>query len=185
MERGSAVAGIRPSDAERERVIRALRDRTAEGRLSYDSFVGRLDRAFHARSRAELAELVRDLPPAGRFTRLLTETVERASTLTSRLESAWRGARPSRFVPPGLVLPEDAGRLTVGRAAERDLVVAKATVSRYHAEFHRVGNRWMLVDLDSTNGTRLNGHRVASPRDVHDGDHVAFGGVSFRVHVPP
>ncbi|MGK5641839.1 DUF1707 SHOCT-like domain-containing protein [Streptomyces sp. URMC 126] len=56
---------MRASDAERERVAEALRTAVAEGRLDMEEFGERLDAAYKARTHADLAPLVRDLPPAG------------------------------------------------------------------------------------------------------------------------
>lgn len=53
---------IRASDAERERVVSFLRDKTAEGRLTADELDERVGRAYAAVTRAELDPLVRDLP---------------------------------------------------------------------------------------------------------------------------
>ena len=53
---------VRASDAERERVVAFLRDHAAEGRLEPVELEERLERAYAARLRGELAELVGDLP---------------------------------------------------------------------------------------------------------------------------
>jgi Domain of unknown function (DUF1707) len=53
---------IRASDAERERVVSFLRDKTAEGRLTADELDERVGRAYAAVTRGELHRLVRDLP---------------------------------------------------------------------------------------------------------------------------
>ena len=48
---------MRPSEAERERVVRLLRDRSVEGRISTDTFAARVELALGAKSSAELTEL--------------------------------------------------------------------------------------------------------------------------------
>jgi pSer/pThr/pTyr-binding forkhead associated (FHA) protein len=45
----------------------------------------------------------------------------------------------------------------------------------------RDGEQWLLVDLGSTNGTRLNGWRITRPVAVRPGDRVAFGSVKFCI----
>jgi hypothetical protein len=55
---------LRASDAEREHVARDLRDAAAAGRLDPDELEERLERAYRAPMRADLAALVRDLPGA-------------------------------------------------------------------------------------------------------------------------
>lgn len=57
-----------------------------------------------------------------------------------------------------------------------DYVIDKDTVSRFHAKFIRQGERVCLMDLNSTNGTRING-RELNVRDrvfVSEGDHIVF-----------
>ncbi|WP_433506487.1 FHA domain-containing protein [Pseudonocardia halophobica] len=61
-------------------------------------------------------------------------------------------------------------RLTVGRLPDNDVVLDDLLVSRRHAELHRSGAGWRILDLNSGNGTFVNGVRVTSaeitPRDV-------------------
>src|SRR5258706_542278 len=54
--------GVRASDAERDRAIGELRDRFAEGRLSQETFLVRLDPALNAKDRADLSGLFTDRP---------------------------------------------------------------------------------------------------------------------------
>ena len=53
---------IRASDAEREHTVELLRRHSIDGRLTLEEFVGRIDRAYDAKTREELEELTRDLP---------------------------------------------------------------------------------------------------------------------------
>lgn len=69
---------------------------------------------------------------------------------------------------------------TVGRGADNDLVIPSPYVSQYHAVFRREENCYFLEDLNSTNGTYINGKRLNRPQDVGDGDLVFIGGVTFR-----
>ena len=57
-----AAAGLRASDAERDEAIGELRHRFAEGRLSQDTFLYRMDVALRAKDQAELSDLFVDLP---------------------------------------------------------------------------------------------------------------------------
>ena len=59
------------------------------------------------------------------------------------------------------------------------MTLADDTVSRWHASLQRGPDGWILADLGSTNGTRLNGWRVTSPSPVGAGDLVTFGVVTF------
>jgi pSer/pThr/pTyr-binding forkhead associated (FHA) protein len=62
------------------------------------------------------------------------------------------------------------GRLRIGRLPDNDVVLDDLLVSRRHAELRRTPGGWQLVDLNSGNGTFVNGRRVRSaaitPRDV-------------------
>ena len=168
---------IRPSEAERERVVRLLRDRSVDGRLSTDTFAERVGLAYRAKSSAELAELTFDVRPAGGPRRLLLATVEWLSKLDAEIEAAW--ARPR---VPSLALPTRKGvRLTVGRAPTCDCVVPEDCVSRRHAQLWREDARWFLRDLGSRNGTRVNGVRVIEPVEVRPGDRLDLGGASYRL----
>jgi hypothetical protein len=176
---GGQDIGPRParaSDADRERTIRALRERSIEGSLSHDTFIRRVDQALRAKNRDELDDLVDDLEPPGRLLRRVTGMVAALSDSTARLRAAWLTPRM-----PRLRLPSDGrDRLTIGRTPECDFVLADPTVSRHHAELWRRGDGWLLVDLGSTNGTRLNGWRLTEPVPIRPGDDVAFARVRFR-----
>ncbi|GAA3108552.1 MULTISPECIES: DUF1707 and FHA domain-containing protein [Nonomuraea] len=168
----------RASDGERDRAIDELRDRAVEGRISHDTFVGRVDQALRARSRHELDELVADLPRRPTLRQRLTDAVASVSEFTTRLQAAWRRPRL-----PRLALPDDDRlRYVVGRGSACDLVLSDLTVSRVHAELRREEDgEWMLVDLGSLNGTRLNGWRLVGPARVKSGDEVAFGDCGFLI----
>jgi hypothetical protein len=185
---GVPPLSLRASDAEREQVVGELRERFAEGRLSQDSFVWRMDAALRARERRELAGLLADMPASRRLADALTEAV---AGVISGTAARWQAAaqragtvlqaavRPAAGWPE---LPFPAGRelwFTIGRAGECDLVLADITVSRLHARLDRDGAGWRLQDLGSTNGTRLNGWLVTSSVPVRAGDQVSFGAVSF------
>ncbi len=77
---------IRPSEEDRERVVRLLRDRSVDGRLSTDTFAERVGLAYRAKSSAELAELTSDVRPARGPRRLLLAAVEWISRLHADLD---------------------------------------------------------------------------------------------------
>ncbi len=172
---------LRASDAERAQVIGELRERFAEGRLSKDSFVSRMDAALRARERRELAGLLADMPARSRRARSLTGALARAiSGTAARWQAATQAAGQPAAGWPALPFPAGRERLfTIGRDGGCDLVLADLTVSRRHARLERDGSGWLLQDLGSTNGTRLNGWLVSSPVPVRAGDQVSFGSVSF------
>lgn len=72
------------------------------------------------------------------------------------------------------------GFTIVGRAPAADLVLDDPSVSRYHARVEVQGRRVDIRDLDSTNGTRVNGREI-SAAPLEAGDTVAFGSVEARI----
>lgn len=68
--------------------------------------------------------------------------------------------------------------ITIGRALDNDLVVEDPAVSRHHAEIRRQYGRFYLADLQSTNGTWVNGRRAEGCFLV-DGDVVRVGSVEL------
>lgn len=81
---------------------------------------------------------------------------------------------------PGQVMQLEAAA-TLGRSEQADLVLADPAVSGEHARLERVGRAWVLTDLGSTNGTRLNDTRVDGRTPLADGDVLALGTVRLRV----
>ena len=71
------------------------------------------------------------------------------------------GAGALRFAD-GTRFPLGDGVVTIGRADDCELVIDDPRVSRRHAEIRPSGPDYLLVDLGSTNGTLVNGHRVTS-----------------------
>jgi pSer/pThr/pTyr-binding forkhead associated (FHA) protein len=72
--------------------------------------------------------------------------------------------------------------VTIGRDTQNDIVLAAATVSRQHALLLGDDNGTLLIDLDSTNGTLVNGvlARPDEPVRLMDGDMIRFGQVVAR-----
>jgi hypothetical protein len=69
--------------------------------------------------------------------------------------------------------------VTIGRMPECDVVLNDQNVSRRHAEVRRQDGDFVVVDLGSTNGTRVNGAGVRERRLV-DGDEITVGGTTLR-----
>jgi len=83
--------------------------------------------------------------------------------------------------PGGTVLLLSDTSTTVGRDPTCTLRLNDPVVSRTHAVFERSGDDTLLRDLGSTNGTSVNGTRVATgPARLHDGDVISFGGLEAR-----
>jgi pSer/pThr/pTyr-binding forkhead associated (FHA) protein len=87
--------------------------------------------------------------------------------------------------PDGQVLALQGAVVTIGRDASNGIVLAAdKRVSRRHAEFRFRGDQWLLVDLDSRNGSKVNDRPVRS-HPLVDGDVLAFGGSSFSFDAGP
>lgn len=67
---------------------------------------------------------------------------------------------------------------TIGRASSSALVIDDSFTSSSHAEIVREGDRWLVRDLGSTNGTFVNGRRVIGQSWIEPGDDIAFGNVA-------
>lgn len=94
--------------------------------------------------------------------------------MTWRLEAVGGG--------PAWILPVNRP-VTVGRAAECDLVLLDSTISRQHAELVADESGVLVRDLESSNGTLLNGDAIDEAR-AGDGDTVTFGGAAFTLRAP-
>jgi hypothetical protein len=75
------------------------------------------------------------------------------------------------------------GRLVIGRAPTCDIALPDANISRQHAELVAEGSGWTLGDLNSTNGTFVNGAPVQRVR-LRDGDVIALGVSELLFHEP-
>src|SRR5262245_48782533 len=73
----------------------------------------------------------------------------------------------------------DQRELSIGRADGNDIVLRDRNVSRRHARLVVRDNKYLLVDIVSTNGTFLNGRRLSSPVVVGSSDRVDIG--SYRL----
>ncbi|GEM_PF-6884982 len=72
-----------------------------------------------------------------------------------------------------------AGRSTIGRKGDLELVLDDAGVSRVHARVERTGDAVRLTDLGSTNGTTVNDRPVTSAQPLADGDRIGIGSVEL------
>jgi hypothetical protein len=91
---------------------------------------------------------------------------------------------PDGLVPAELVLPA-GGRIqigpdpvVIGRMPECDVVLSDPNVSRRHAEIVRVEGDFLVRDLGSTNGTRLNGAPVTEGY-LRTGDNITVGSTTL------
>ena len=88
------------------------------------------------------------------------------------------------LVWPGGVVPIRDTALVIGRSKDCDVPLADGNVSRRHAEIGRSADGFVLRDLDSTNGTTVNGRRVKSA-PVGEGDEITLGTSTLRIEQRP
>nr|WP_123548251.1 FHA domain-containing protein [Frigoribacterium sp. PhB107] len=81
----------------------------------------------------------------------------------------------------GLEMPLGDGPLTIGRSQESNLVIRDDYTSTHHARLMLWNGRWVVQDLDSTNGTFLADERVTVPTPVPTGATVTIGQTSFEL----
>lgn len=196
---------VRVSDADRDEAVDELKREYVDGRLSHDTFMLRMNSALGARHRGDLAGLFSDLPARrGRLARMrgaLRDWRHRAGEMLDDMTRYSRDAPvheptphmaaplapPAEHSPPAPLYfpPGTETSFTIGRDQRCDLYLADLSVSRLHARLAKDEAGWLLTDLGSTNGTRINGWRVRTPVPVRPGDQVTFGTVSFVLLDPP
>lgn len=76
---------------------------------------------------------------------------------------------------PGAVYTLEGEQLMIGRDSTNEIVINDAEISRRHARLTFQGGKYVLEDLGSTNGTFVNGQRLAGPRVLKPGEVVSFG----------
>ncbi|MBE0447340.1 MAG: DUF3662 domain-containing protein [Actinobacteria bacterium] len=67
----------------------------------------------------------------------------------------------------------------IGRAPDNDIIIPDPNVSRHHAHIESISARHVLKDLNSTNGTLVNGTRV-NEHTLKEGDIIVIGTTKFR-----
>lgn len=141
-----------------------LRHGLVSGRLGTDTFIERVESAYSSKTHDQLAALTDDLPRARRPWRLALER--------------WieRGRRLPRLRPPPM---RDGERRAMGRDRSSDFAIPDPTVSLRHAELVRTTDGWLIHDLGSRNGTRVNGWLVREER-LEPGDVIELGSAAFE-----
>jgi FHA domain len=145
-----------------------------DGLLSEQTLAHRLDLVLSGRL-LDPERLIGDLSlRASRRSR--RNTVGRG--VDSLRDTFTRRKQPAGVSPPLVLALEwdhDDGQLLVGRDPDScDVVLDHPTVSRKHAQLHHRDGAWVLQDLDSTNGTTINGKRVMRCR-LEPGDRIMLG----------
>jgi pSer/pThr/pTyr-binding forkhead associated (FHA) protein len=81
---------------------------------------------------------------------------------------------------PDLTLRLVPGIITLGRAKENKIKISEGLVSKYHARIFTYFQASYIEDLDSTNGTFVNGKRIGT-HILHPGDEVILG--KYRIQI--
>jgi hypothetical protein len=164
--------------ASRDRLVSTLNAAYASGLISDNTLAFRLEQVFH-RTLIDPSLLIGDLsrrqerePIRARMVRSLTVAIAEV-----------RAARRRSYEPDALLAldwNEPEHELVVGRSSACDIVISDESVSRRHARLMPRDGAWILQDLDSTNGSFVNGSRVGRCSLV-PGDDVWLGGFLLRV----
>lgn len=85
----------------------------------------------------------------------------------------------SLLLPTGERVTLAEHTVTIGRNPDCTIVLADPNVSRTHAEIRPQGTGFVVVDLGSTNGSKVNGSKI-DQRELVDGDELAFGNTKMR-----
>src|SRR3954447_20086987 len=90
-------------------------------------------------------------------------------------EPAPRRAEARLRVQGGRTEPIGSRGAVLGRSRDCDVVLDGPNVSRQHAEVRPSGGSWIVNDLGSTNGIKVNGRRVSGPQSLKRGDVIELG----------
>lgn len=79
----------------------------------------------------------------------------------------------------------DKARFVIGRHSEADLCIPDGRLSREHVRIERLGDKFLISDLGSSNGSALNGDALSEKIELKDGDEITLGGsVSLSAEIP-
>jgi pSer/pThr/pTyr-binding forkhead associated (FHA) protein len=109
-----------------------------------------------------------------------------ATEPVARAEPAPSASTPTRLVVTsgpreGVEIDLPPEQLTIGRSSESGLVIRDDYTSTHHARLMLWDDDWVIQDLDSTNGTFLDGTRVTQPTAVPPGTPVTIGTTTFEL----
>src|SRR5690349_1994224 len=78
----------------------------------------------------------------------------------------------------------DAEEITVGRVDENDICLPKGNISKKHTKIVVKNGKIIVLDLKSTNGTYVNGKKLAAPQVIQPSDNVYIGDFILNVEPP-
>ncbi|GAC1351854.1 MAG: hypothetical protein NVSMB1_08900 [Polyangiales bacterium] len=80
------------------------------------------------------------------------------------------------------VVPLVRGEYTIGRKDGHAVRLTERNISRDHARLRKVDNAYVIEDLGSYNGVFVNGHRLAEPKKLDNGDLILLGDFRIEAH---
>jgi hypothetical protein len=169
---------VLPPEISRRRLTRTLNAAYADGLISHDTFIERIEWVLTGRvlyPRRLIGDLNFRRTPG---TRTRIRTV--ASTLVNRLLTLIDGGEEEH---PALLALDWTGKqeeLVIGRQLTSDIVLSDPSVSRRHARLVFRAGGWVIQDLESTNGTVLNGRHIGRA-ELRPGDVLVLGCEHLRV----
>ncbi|HET8977827.1 MAG TPA: DUF3662 and FHA domain-containing protein [Solirubrobacteraceae bacterium] len=168
----SELTGYLLEHARRERLVmmsRPVVEFETDDRLGLGEF-GIQTRVVHPEAESPQPEPVP--PPSSGRTMIYSTAGRVAQPLEERAHTRQQTAL---LLMGGKRLVIGPAGVTMGRSRQCDVMVDDPNVSRTHAEIRPRGGSWVLTDLNSTNGSRLNGRRLASPEVLKPGDEIELG----------
>ncbi|ROS37212.1 FHA domain-containing protein [Curtobacterium sp. PhB78] len=81
----------------------------------------------------------------------------------------------------GMEMPLGGGPITIGRSSESNVVIRDDYTSTNHARLDLRADGWLLTDLESTNGTFVNGQKVSAPLIVTERTPITIGTTTFEL----
>lgn len=111
-------------------------------------------------------------PPQADYGHTMVYTPDRATPPPSDFMAKPRGRGYIEFEGKRHMLAGE--RMVIGRSRECELVIEDPNVSRQHAELRKTIEGWLIVDLGSTNGVKVNGRRVHE-EVLRPGDKITLG----------
>ena len=101
--------------------------------------------------------------------------------VSSQLKQAATGPGMGSIVlPSGQRVDLSDAVISVGRLPECTIAINDSNISRNHAEIRAGASSYLVVDLNSTNGTLVNGSKIIGEQSLNDGDIISFGSTHVR-----
>ena len=109
--------------------------------------------------------------------------VAKVSDVAEPMNSSPRLVEAALVLQSGERITLDTDSLKIGRQASCRIVFNDSNVSREHAQLRRSADGWKLLDLGSTNGTKINGVKITEEQLLVNGDELGFGTSSAKFEI--